>query len=400
MGNRMAGSDNGNFDQDRVFRDIKSLSIPRRTGTMGDRITADYLANAFGEIDVSLASEKFCFSAFPNEVGSRLLPLVVWMVVLTAMKLHHSNPVVSALLFGGLLLASIPGTRWSKFVEIFYDLRLLKRKSTNLVAVLKPKEVKGRLVLLAHRDSKSQTLPLYLRLSIYMMFFFSVAGVALLYLGFMIAGVTDLIIYLWFPSLLLAIPLFLMIFNVSGNDSPGGIDNATGLSILLELARGIKEKEMMGIEVVFLLTGAEEEGLPGAIRFVQKKTADYNPHNTYFLNLDGVGATGGLVLSSRHSFPAVRTGGRLETILTKLAKDEGIALRKVYFPTSPGLEHAPIAHKGYRAITLTSSDFSRATLSIHTGWDVAENVDPDIVKDCYTLIFKLLQVLEEGVSSG
>ncbi len=395
----MTGSDIGNYDQDRVFRDIESLSIPRRTGTMGDRITADYLVNAFGETDISLASEKFSFSAFPNEVGVRLLPLVVWLVVLTAMKLHHSVPIVSALLFGGLLIASIPGTRWSGLVERLYDLGALKRNSTNLVAVLKPKEVKGRLVLLAHRDSKSQTLPLYLRLSIHMMFFFSVAGIALLYLGFMIAGATDSIIYLWFPSLLLAIPFFLMITNVSSNDSPGGIDNASGLSILLELARGIKEKELNGIEVVFLLAGAEEEGLSGAIRFIQGKTADYNPHNTYFLNLDGVGATGGLVLSSRHSFPTVRTGGRLETILTKIAKDEGIALRKVYFPTSPGLEHMPIAHRGYRAVTLTSSDFSRATLSIHTRGDVAENVDPGVVKDCYTLIFKLLQELEEGVSA-
>lgn len=384
---------------ERMTRDLESLSRPRRTGSAGERETIEFLEESFSSIDLPLSRQEFTFSACPVTVGARLIPLVIWIVLLTAMAIRPVSVGGSLALFILLLIASVPGTRWNGIVERLYDLRLSVKKATNLVASLQPGEVRGRLVLMAHHDSKSQTLPLFMRLSLHTVFFVGVAGVAGLQIAFSLAGAGDWVLYLWFPTLLLGIPLFLVLVNRSRNGSPGAVDNASGLAILLEVARNLKREKMEGIEVVFLLTGAEEEGLAGAIRFARTMKGAYHPHSTYVVNLDGVGSPGGIVLSSRHSFPPVRTGGRLETILVKIAAEMEIPIRKIYFPISPGLDHIPISHKGYRSVTLTSSDFDPATLSIHTGRDAPKNVDPAVMSDCVSLLLKLAKELDEGVSA-
>ncbi len=397
-GDRETGTE-GRERIERMTRDLEALSRPRRTGSAGERETIEFLEESFSIIDFPLARQKFTFSALPCIVGVRLLPIAIWILLLAAMALQSSSAGTALALFLLLLVASVPGTRWNRLVETIYNLRLSVRNATNLVAVLEPGELKGRLVLMAHHDSKSQTLPLFLRHLLHTVFFIGVAGVALMYIAFALMGAVGWTMYLWFPSLLLGIPLFLVLVNFSCNGSPGAIDNASGLAILLEVARNLKRERMSGLEVVFLLTGAEEEGLAGAIRFAQVMKGAYHTHNTYVVNLDGVGSPGGLTLSSRHSFPPVRTGGRLETILLKIAGEMKIPVRKIYFPISPGLEHIPVAHKGYRSVTLTSSGFDPATLSIHTARDTPENIDPAVMSDCVSLLVKLAKELDEGVSA-
>ena len=383
---------------ERMARDLASFSRPRRTGSVGERETIERLREAFSAIGLPVSDETFAFSTLLNDVGARIVPLAAWSVLLTAMALQGESPVGAFVLFAALLAAYVPGTRWSRLLERFYDLGFSVRRATNLVSVVEPEEVRGRLVLMAHHDSKSQTFPLFLRLSVHTAFFAGVAGVSVMYIALTLVGATGWMIYLWFPSLLLGIPLFLAMVNFSADESPGAIDNASGLAILLETARALAAERLRGIEVVFLLTGAEEEGLAGAVRFAQSREGIYIPHNTYVIGLDGVGSPGGLVLSSRHGFPPVRTGGRLETILAKVAGEMRISLRKVYVPLLPGLEHVPIAHRGYRSVTLTSSDFAQATLAIHTGRDTPDNVDPAVMADCVSLLLRLVREIDEGVS--
>jgi len=388
------------YGEERVLRDLRSLSIPRRTGRPGERAAIDYLSRAYRSIDLPLSVEPFEFSAFPNEIGLRAVPVALWILLLAAMWLRVDYPAIALVLFLILFSLSIPGWRWIRAIERLYDFPFLKRRSANLVAVLKPEHVVGRLVLMAHYDTKSQSFPIYLRMIIQTSFTVGLFGIALLYLTFSLTGLRDWILYLWLPVLLLSIPCFLIVFNFSGDESPGAVDNATGLALLIELARNLKAAGTKGIEVVFLMTGAEEEGLAGAIRFIQGRGREYGHHNTYFVNLDGIGSPGGLILSSRYGLPPVRTGGRLEGVLTKVAREAEIPVHNRYFPVSPGLDHIPVASHGFRAVSLTGSDFGRATFSIHTPGDLPENVDPEVLRDGYRLLYRLVRELEEGVSHG
>ena len=63
-------------------------------------------------------------------------------------------------------------------------------------------------------------------------------------------------------ALLAAVALLAATFNPSGNESPGAMDNASGIAVLLEAARSLPgEATLAGVELVFLATGAEEIGL-------------------------------------------------------------------------------------------------------------------------------------------
>ena len=387
------------YNPQRVMEQIRALSVPRRTGSAGEKKAVDYLTETFRAMKLPLSREKFTFSTFPAKIGTRLAILLLWLTPILALSLRAISTKGSAVVFFSVLVASFTGLKWNRFVERLYDLGFMRKESENLFAILKPEEVLGRIVLLTHYDSKSQSLPLYVRLILYTVFFVGLAGVSLLALIFQISGSDTLIVYLWAPSLLLTIPSFLLSFNFSGNRSPGGIDNASGVSLLIELARNLKDRGIAGIEVIFLFTGAEEEGLAGALRFMQGKGSEYHPHNTYFVNIDGIGAPGDIVLFSRHGFPVVDSGRQLGVVLNGVSRDAGISVHPTYFPFFPGLDHVPVAYRGFRAVSLSSTSLSRECLSIHTQRDSAGNVSADAVERGYALICALVRELERGVSA-
>jgi uncharacterized protein YqgC (DUF456 family) len=281
------------FDGDRVAHLVSTLSIPRRLDSEGARKTIDLLTETFHEIELPLQEAYFSFSGVALEIGGRILGLFGWGVLLLALSLHGRLTSVSVALIGGLLAGLALGTRWSGSVEWLYDLKLLRKRSLNLIARISPDSIRGHLILLAHYDSKSQSLPLFLRVVLQALILTGLATLSALYLVLLVTA-EEWIPVLWPPALLLAVPLLLLLFNTSGNRSPGGIDNAAGLAVLVEVARALKMKPPGKIEIVFVLTGAEEEGLAGAIRFIQTMGAFYKPHNSFFVNLDGIGAPKGI----------------------------------------------------------------------------------------------------------
>ncbi len=386
----------GAYDSRRVMAHIRALSFPRRTGSSGEGRAIDYLAGAFESLGVPVSRREFSFSMLPHWLAFRLILFLLLGLALTALWVYWRLPILSLFLALCLLAGLSLSTRWSRLMSRLYVAPFLVRRSANLIASLEPPAVKGRLVLMAHYDSKSQGLPLYLRTVLTSSVFFGLAGIAFLMLLFHLTGARDWIVYLWFPAILLSIPLFLMVVNFSGNDSPGALDNAASLAVMVELARCLRQEVANGIGVIFLMTGAEEEGLAGAVDFVKRDAQAYPVSQTYVLNMDGIGASSGLVLSSSHGIPRRKTGGRLEAVMKKVAKDAGLDLRVVYHPLLPGLDHVPVAAAGYRAVTLTSSDTSLSTFSIHTPYDRPENVDPEALRDAYRLIRGLIGELREN----
>ncbi|GAH52648.1 unnamed protein product, partial [marine sediment metagenome] len=96
------------------------------------------------------------------------------------------------------------------------------------------------------------------------------------------------------------IPIFLFIFTSS--KSTGSIDNASGVSILIELAKYVKENPLTNYDVLFLWCGAEEWGLKGSKKFVAKYAKEYNKiydlSKSININIDMVGTYIGLLNKS------------------------------------------------------------------------------------------------------
>ena len=83
------------------------------------------------------------------------------------------------------------------------------------------------------------------------------------------------------------------------NQSKGSIDNASGIAILIELSKIFFYKPLNNLDLIFLWTGAEEDGLWGSKHYCSKNfwwlDKKYNLDKSYIINIDMVGSYIGLI---------------------------------------------------------------------------------------------------------
>ena len=149
---------------------------------------------------------------------------------------------------------------------------------------------------------------------------------------------------------LLGVAAFLVFSELTADYGCGAWDNASGTSVLLELARRFHESGLNEADLWLVATGSKEAGLNGMRHFMGTHKLDRA--NTYFLNLDAVGAanlhyvTGeGLLSTFRSSKAMVRAA---EPSAKRL---NATPLRDRDLPSDALI---PLA-RGYQAMTLTSS---------------------------------------------
>jgi Zn-dependent M28 family amino/carboxypeptidase len=86
-----------------------------------------------------------------------------------------------------------------------------------------------------------------------------------------------------------ALALFTLAILRNGNRSPGGVDNAGSLSIVLDLARTLPAQVPDDVELVFLSPGAEEDHMVGAMRWLDRHRPETLDRPVYTINIDGAG---------------------------------------------------------------------------------------------------------------
>jgi hypothetical protein len=235
-----------------------------------------------------VSSEDFEFSAAPARWGPPLAAALLAIIALAAGHMpfiveSQALPFVTAL--GGLLVVGL-AARWlarngtRKFP-------LARMRSTNLVGVRgnsraaspgSSPDSRPRVWLVAHLDSKSQTIPMLLRV-------LSVVAFAVLFAALL---VTLLVLFL--PSIGIEIglqhqsmhelkhvalalcmaaaaSLLPLMLCFIGNRSPGALDNASGVAAVM-LAAELVPPHM---DLAVLITSGEELGLAGARAFLESQ---------------------------------------------------------------------------------------------------------------------------------
>lgn len=198
---------------------------------------------------------EFAYSQWPGRWGPFHIALAqavtIVLVARTAMQWGALVALVigAAIASGLFLLLGDAKRRWTT------DFRLMRSRSKNLEAT------KGDpiLWLVAHIDSKAQTIPMLFRIagSIAQGV---IAAITLLMLVAAIAGFVPADkswMALQIAAVLAAIPTLLCWIR---NDSKGAVDNASGVAAVLLAARELNAVDNLGV----LITSGEELGLAGA----------------------------------------------------------------------------------------------------------------------------------------
>ena len=277
-------STNHTYDAKRAYHHITQLAFPRLVGSVGETKAQDYIVQQFAALGLDVSRDSFSFTKFPAEVLPRLLCGLFVPVVLSVPWLGEGFPIPVCLVCLLSLSVALLCTQWQKRFEGLYDIGRWHR-SENILATndRKPNDNIPVLLFVAHYDSKSQVLPIAVRAAAY-----GIAIMGLIVLTTVI--VIEVAFSVWLPDSIVwsvagvtTFCLLLLQINFTQNGSPGGFDNASGVGVMLEVARVLMTRGQEK-SITFLAAGAEEYGMCGALRYVQAHTDDYDPDHTYVIN--------------------------------------------------------------------------------------------------------------------
>ena len=177
----------------------------------------------------------------------------------------------------------------------------------------------------------------------------------------------------------------------SGNHSPGGVDNAGSVAIMLVAAERLMHDLPEEVELVALSTGAEEDHMVGAMRWLDTDLPQL-VHPVFCLNFDGAGAPGRAVLIERYGFGRLFSA-EMSAAARRAAKRLGIEPRAIVMLPGMGIDAIPFAHRGVPCLTLASGSLGRATMSVHSSNDRAEHLDRDTLAEIADLAYETMMEL-------
>jgi len=291
----------------------------------------------------------FDYSQWPGRWGTPVAATVqAAAIFLMASMADHTGPFSALLLGGGILgalLLALRGAR-RRWVSAF---PLQRASAVNLEAT----RGTPSLWLVAHLDSKSQTVPMLLRIASAIALN-AITALTFLVLLLDLGGLADSRDVWWWvvaAAWVAAIPSILCFVR---NESPGAVDNASGVAAVLLAAQEVPRNRSLGV----LLTSAEELGLAGARAWAERARSE-----AIMINCDTIDESGAWLCMYTGRRPrkllagVETTAGRLRLNLRSRRLIPGILADSIAF-----------ADKGLQAVTV-----SRGTLStlarIHTRRD-------------------------------
>ncbi|MEN8375633.1 MAG: M28 family peptidase [Gemmatimonadota bacterium] len=397
----------------RAARDaVRALAVPRLAGTeAGDRVER-WIRRRFERLGFETRLLPFAFSSLPGRYGWTLLAAGLAAASLaSAWLLAGGRPFLSA---GALLLplaaAAYAARRASAWTS---GLPWGRLEGRNMVFTRPGGTV--RYLIAAHRDSKSQPTSTGARLrasalaalgwaTLGLLAAHGAAGAAAAALGAWADGrlpatLLDAARELLGPALswnpppallgvvagVTAAAAAFVALSWAGNESPGALDNATGVVALLALAERLRDRQDVG----YLVTDAEELALAGARAAAPEVTPLVG-----IINLDGLDDDGPVHVVERYGLPRRGRAPHLAAALLTAAAGLELDIQRHDAPRGILLEHSAYSDAGVPSLTVARGPRS-ALGRIHRPSDRAETIDGRGVASIVALIEGALHLLED-----
>ena len=258
---------------------IGALAVtPRFAGSAEEKRARDLCAAELRALGLAVVEKPFQFSEWPGRWG---IPLISgWMLASFLMMVLATRYVDPVTAMDALVWPIVAGQVWAvkRRPKATAKMKWLRSSSVNLEAT----RGAPKIWLVAHLDSKSQSIPMLLRVASHIALLGVIATAVAL--GFLeqwgaVHGIRWNVFGIL--ALLSALPSLLCIV---GNGSRGALDNASGVAAVLIAARLISSARNVGV----LLTSGEELDLAGA-----RAWAAEPPPGAMLINCDTVDDEGG-----------------------------------------------------------------------------------------------------------
>lgn len=342
---------------------------PRFSGSESEAEARAICIEELRAAGLECTERPFEYSQWPGKWGIPVAAAVQIVTILIVGGTAVGRGPLPALALGGalyiaLLLTSADAKR--RWTEVF---PFLRASSVNLEA----RRGNPKVWLVAHLDSKSQTVPMLVRIasSIGLTLATVVAAVALLFLLAHPLEARGFWRTLEIAAIVVGLPSMLCVVR---NDSPGAVDNASGVASVILAAQIVSSSLDIGV----LITSAEELALAGARAWGRGAK-----RGLIVLNCDTIDDAGDWRLMYTSSHP--RT---IDKAAQKISASKGylLPIKRLI----PGIltDSVAFADRGIEAVTL-----SRGTLStlarVHTRRDTSNVLAGSGVSEAGSLLAAL-----------
>jgi len=343
----------------------------RFTGTEALAVARGECAGALQALGFTTREQPFHYSTAPARMGMPAVGIASFALLAIAAAIASRGWVAGAATFEivGLVLLSL-FVRWLSSSAVVLD-RALDAEGVNLEAT---RGEEPRVWLVAHLDSKSQRFPLALR----------AAGASLTILAWACMPVLlalDGRLGAHYSLVVIVGGLGAALLGLAsvGNESPGAVDNASGVVAVLAAARLLPRDAAVGV----LITDAEEMGLAGAHAWARGRSAGTA------INCDTVDDTGTLMMLTSGPRALSRT---VSDAAMRGARTVGVNCRVRRPPRGVLTDGVALTRAGWSCATL-----GRATLGtllrIHTRRDSVEHLEGAGIASAAALLAAMVQEL-------
>ena len=279
-----------------ILQNLKLLSFPRLAGTQNEKKAFNILKNKIKDYNSQYFNQEFSFTTFYSKFLPKILFTLLFLLLISfSMKnvLLFGISVLLILIFSVFILnpVKIGIGKKIKSQNIYLKYQKNKKNNENINPVDVDNKNSFNILFISHVDSKGQRFSIKMRIVSYKIWIISFIS------GFVLIFLDDILVFNLYLNLFefiaLGINLFaviLIILNTTNNKSPGALDNASGVTCVLELLKYYSkyENRLNNYNLWFLFTGAEEIGTMG-IRHFYDKIMDFNKKKTIIINFDSIG---------------------------------------------------------------------------------------------------------------
>lgn len=376
-----------------VLNHITNLAYNRNASSIGETKAINYIKGELEKEQINTKIEHFNFS------GARRI----------VMRIFYTLFISYLLIFRLFLVIIIYYIIKTLFATTRRITLIKKEESKNiytLISANKQSDPRPLVIFTAHYDSFTSIIPY----KIQKVLFFIFRVVIIPFLGFLVfislllildftayepfsQYVLNLVTISSIIQFIIIIIIVLLVYEI--NRSYGSIDNASGVSILIELAKEINKNPLDNIDILFLWTGAEEWGNKGSRNFYQEHREDillkYDLNKSCNINIDMVGTYIGLV-DKVGIIRKKKMNGNLNSIINQSANELNIPLVKYPVLIEPSSDQRIFnklkkKNKGFQVAFFHSAKDSEF---IHSSKDSPDKCSIESLNGCIAICRKTL----------
>lgn len=385
------------IDQDATIDHVKALAYSRSTSSIGEIEAVLYIQKEMNSKNIESKLEYFSFSG-PKRLFMRLSYFIIFSYLLINRLI-----LIIALYFSIKYLFA--ATRNFSLVE--------KEDSKNLVAKIpasSDNSKRGVIIFSAHHDNFSANIPY--RIQSVFFFLFKIILIPFFLILFALSAwfliewissnpnvelIYDLVITYSLFEFIIVFFILLLIYNTKR--SSGSIDNASGVSILIELAKLIKINPLENYDVIFLWCGAEEWGVLGSKAFCKRHyeqlNEEYDLNKSFNINIDMVGTYIGLLDMKR--FQEKKYENKVNQTIEDSAKKLNIPLvryKKRFNPTSDHKSFISLAKKSKSLFQVGFFHSDKDSKYIHSPRDTPDKCSSKNLNGCLEICYQAIKTFD------